>query len=176
MIQHHLPYTFPDEDLMDALTKLYFENVNVFLPLLHRPRFERSIQEKLHLRDEGFATTLLLVCAVGSRWSNDPRVFLDGGMPNSCGWEWFAQVHVPRRSLLDPPTVYDLQYYSVRTLFDALNDCNDSNELARPALCSVYRRDFDTTYLLDNDWYWYETRPRCWCTSEETTEFQADAR
>lgn len=158
---------------MDALTKLYFENINIFLPLLHRPSFERSIQEKLYLKDEGFASTLLLVCAVGSRWSNDPRVFLEGGTANSCGWKWFDQVQVVRRSLLEPPTLYDLQFYSVRLLFEC--DHLLVTNLFLPALGSIFTGDFGSPCLLDNGRYRYQTGPRCRCTSEKTTKFQADA-
>lgn len=62
-----------------------------------------------------FAATVLLVCAVGSRYSDDPRVFLDDtNTPHSCGWKWFDQVQVVRKSLLAPPSLYDLQFYCVR--------------------------------------------------------------
>lgn len=167
MVQDHPSYTFPEDDLVDALVKLYFEHVNILLPLLHRPSFERSIQEKLHLKDEGFAATVLLVCAVGSRWSDDPRIFLEGGTPNSCGWKWFGQVQVVRRSLLEPPTLYDLQFYCVRLLF--LSESSYMNSF-QPALCSFLGGDFGSPCLLDNGWYRYQIGPRCRRTSEETAK------
>ena len=107
-------YVFPDDDLLSSLVHLYFENVNPMYPLLHRPTFERSIAEGLHMRDEGFGATLLLVCAVASRFSDDPRIFLEGSdSTHSCGWKWFRQVQVCRKSLLAPPSLYDLQFYCV---------------------------------------------------------------
>jgi hypothetical protein len=65
-----------------------------------------------------FAAVVMLVCAVASRYSNDPRVLLDGvDSWHSCGWKYFDQVQVVRKSLLAPPTLYDLQFYCVSTQF-----------------------------------------------------------
>lgn len=101
---------FPDEDLIFPLVDLYFRFMNPFYPLLHRPAFERGIMEGLHLREPGFAWTVLLVCAIGSRWSNDPRVFYDENFtPQSAGWQWFIQVP-PFCSLIHAKSsVYELQ-------------------------------------------------------------------
>lgn len=93
---------------------LYFENINLYFPLLHRPSFTRFINEGLHLRDELFGANVLLVCATGSRFSNDPRVLLDGeSSRHSSGWKWFDQVQIAKKGFLNPPTLYDLQFYSV---------------------------------------------------------------
>ncbi|KXN82670.1 Transcriptional activator protein acu-15 [Leucoagaricus sp. SymC.cos] len=109
-------YKFPEPDLLHALVDLYFEYINLFVPLLHRPTFERSIAEGLHHHDERFGANVLLVCANGSRFSDDPRVLLDGEKSrHSSGWKWFDQVQMVKRSFLNPPTLYDLQFYSVRT-------------------------------------------------------------
>lgn len=100
---------------MAALIELYFHNVNDITPLLHRPTFEKGIAEGLHLSEEGFGSTVLLVCAVGSRFSDDPRVFLEGSdSTHSSGWEWFRQVQLVRKSLLAAPRLYDLQICCVR--------------------------------------------------------------
>jgi hypothetical protein len=111
-------YNFPSEPLMGQLLELYFIHQNIYLPLLHRPTFERGVADGLHLRsvviftskkpgssytwdffivvdcvalrrDDGFAATILLVCAIGSRWSTDPSL---SGTGLACGWEWFNQV------------------------------------------------------------------------------------
>ena len=108
-------YTYPDGDLITSLVDLYFNQVNVFLPLLHRPTFERAIADDLHLHDSAFGATVLLACSIGSQYSDDPRVLLGGtNSPHSCGWKWFEQVQVVRKSLLTPPSLYDLQFVSVR--------------------------------------------------------------
>ncbi|KAJ7495523.1 fungal-specific transcription factor domain-containing protein [Mycena latifolia] len=119
-------YSFPPRDLAAHLIELYFTHVNVYLPLLHRPTFERAVEAGLHLRDDGFAATLLLVCAVASRWSDDPRVVPSFGtesmMPPgaypypgpprlACGWAWFSQVPLVEHHLFAQATLYDLQCY-----------------------------------------------------------------
>lgn len=43
-------YTFPPLPLMLELAGLYFAHVNKYLPLLHRPTFERNVREGLYLR------------------------------------------------------------------------------------------------------------------------------
>ncbi|KAG8679911.1 hypothetical protein FRC08_016664, partial [Ceratobasidium sp. 394] len=65
---------FPPDDLLFSLVDLYFTRFNVLLPLLHRPTFESQLTQKLHWRDPSFAAVVLLVCANGSRFSDDTRV------------------------------------------------------------------------------------------------------
>jgi hypothetical protein len=105
------PHTnFPPEDLMYDLIDRFFFRLNLYIPLLHKPTFLQGMADKLYIRDEGFGSTVLLVCALGSRWSTDPRVILPGSnSTHSAGWEWFRQVQWVRRSLLSPPRLYDLQ-------------------------------------------------------------------
>lgn len=114
-LENPKPHTnFPPEDLMNDLLNRFFTQFNVQIPLLHRPTFEKGIADGLHRRDEGFGSTVLLVCALGSRWSDDPRVILPGtNSGHSAGWEWFRQVQWVRRSLLSPPRLYDLQISAV---------------------------------------------------------------
>ncbi|KAJ7926737.1 fungal-specific transcription factor domain-containing protein [Mycena leptocephala] len=107
-------YDFPSEPLMGQLLELYFTHQNIYLPLLHRPTFERGVLEGLHLRDDGFAATVLVVCAIGSRWSMDPRMT---GAGLSCGWEWFNQVPQVERHLFGQTKLYDLQYYCLAVEF-----------------------------------------------------------
>ncbi|EGN92361.1 hypothetical protein SERLA73DRAFT_99356 [Serpula lacrymans var. lacrymans S7.3] len=111
-------YVFPDDDLGLALVDLYFNYINSLYPFLHRPSFESSIAEGLHLRDSSFGAVYLLVCAVGSRWSDDPRVFLENTTSeHSCGWKYFEQVQMVRKTLLGPPCLYDLQVYCLSVIF-----------------------------------------------------------
>lgn len=111
----HKQADFPEESLMFHLIDLYFREVQPFTPLLHRPTFERNIREGLHLEDVGFGSTVLLVCAIGARYTDDPRVCLQNYPDNrlSSGWEWFKQVQMIRQSMLAPPRLYDLQVYCV---------------------------------------------------------------
>lgn len=96
---------------MQSLLDTFFIDVNIYFPVLHRPSFERAIAEGEHLRDESFGSVVLLVCALGSRFSYDPRVYVEGQhTPQAAGWEWFNQVQQTMKVInMDPPTVYDLQ-------------------------------------------------------------------
>lgn len=103
------------------LVHLYFIRLNPLAPLLHRPTFERKIMQGIHLRNPSFGAVYLLVCAVASRYSDDPRVFLDsvesGIIEHSAGWKFFEQVQMVRRTLLGPPCLEDLQIYCVGVFF-----------------------------------------------------------
>lgn len=78
-----------------------------------KPTFDSAVREGLHLRDAGFGAVLLLVCALGSRHVNDPRVRLPSGEPQSAGWRWYNQVRMVHKSSITPPRVYDVQQYCV---------------------------------------------------------------
>ncbi|KAK0194822.1 fungal-specific transcription factor domain-containing protein [Armillaria mellea] len=109
--QDHIMYTFPEDDLMRSLINLYFERVNFLLPLLHRPTFETSISEKLHLKDQKFANVVIFVCAVASKYSDDPRVLFEGHQSaQSSGWKWVHQVLSTLSLSVRPSTLYDLQF------------------------------------------------------------------
>lgn len=105
---------YPDDDLIPRLVGNYFTHLNPFWPLLHRPSFERALRDNRHHTDIGFGSVVLLACAVGARWTDDPRVYLEGASKHSAGWRWFDQVHMIRKSMLGPPRLYDLQIFAVR--------------------------------------------------------------
>ncbi|KAJ6492212.1 fungal-specific transcription factor domain-containing protein [Mycena sanguinolenta] len=107
-------YTFPPDDLMLRLISLYFSNVNIFFPVLHRPTFETAFASHKHLADTGFARTLLLVCALGARYSHDPRVLVPGRPFGTAGCIWFDQVKL---TVDGQPTLYDLQCYCLAVQF-----------------------------------------------------------
>ncbi|KAJ6515140.1 fungal-specific transcription factor domain-containing protein [Mycena vitilis] len=111
-------YNFPPPDLAASLIDLYFTHINLVLPLLHRPTFARDLGSGLHLLNDGFAATYLLVCAIGARYSSDSRVLLDGSDNlHSCGWRWFEQLQLMRDPLGPPPSLYDLQFSALSVIF-----------------------------------------------------------
>ncbi|KAJ7471657.1 fungal-specific transcription factor domain-containing protein [Mycena galericulata] len=84
----------------------------------------------VHLEDDSFGAILLLVCAVASRWSDDPRVVaparagtttekggIHSGTLLACGWQWFDQVPLVGKHLFGQATLYDLQYYCLAVQF-----------------------------------------------------------
>jgi hypothetical protein len=113
-LEYHWAYLYPDDDLMPSLIDAYFQHFNIFLPILHRPTFEKSVAEGLHFSDSMFGATVLLVCAHGSRFSEDPRVLAKGSDNHrSAGWKWFEQVNVFRNTLYKRTTLYELQMHAV---------------------------------------------------------------
>ena len=90
--------TFPSRDLAEKLISLYFTHVNVVYPLFHRPTFYDHWNEGLQYRDVGFTAVCMLVFAVASRWSRDPRVLgepepAEPGEPpryRKVGWHYFT--------------------------------------------------------------------------------------
>ena len=128
--------TFPEPELMDNLLGLYFSMYNNYAPVLHGPLLFAAIEDGLHWRDSDFGSVVLLACALGARFSDDPRVLLDeenekrgdsdededdaGALGtsmkpprldkwHSAGWKWFRQVKLGRRALVAPPNLFDLQ-------------------------------------------------------------------
>ncbi|KAK0461277.1 fungal-specific transcription factor domain-containing protein [Desarmillaria tabescens] len=87
-------YVFPDDDLILSLVDIYFNTINIIFPMLHRPTFDKNVAEGLHLRDHNFGAALLLVLAIASRYSNDPRVYSDPNAKLSSGWKFFEQMGV----------------------------------------------------------------------------------
>jgi hypothetical protein len=58
-----IDYTFLETDLIDQLIGLYFTHINLFLPCLHRPTFERHLHDGLYFRNQAFASVVLYLCA-----------------------------------------------------------------------------------------------------------------
>ncbi|KAI0629104.1 fungal-specific transcription factor domain-containing protein [Trametes polyzona] len=143
---------FPPPDLLEHLTQLYFREMNIYMPVLHEPTFRESLRIGEHFRDGGFGALVLLVCANAARFSSDPRVFEEGTTSRlSCGWKWFRQVEMRRKSLLAPSRLYDLQICALMTLFlhgsaQILNSWNVNGLGLRRALeLGVHRKHFHGT-------------------------------
>lgn len=102
---------------MDSLVETYFSTINLTIPLLHRPTFESQLVAKFHLRDHWFGSVVLAICAIASRYSDDPRVIDEEGRDPSLstGEKWFSQIPVVRQSftMSEAPSLYELQFYSV---------------------------------------------------------------
>ncbi|KAK0202540.1 fungal-specific transcription factor domain-containing protein [Desarmillaria ectypa] len=102
-------YVFPDNDLITGLVSIYFETTNTILPILHRPTFMKDVANGLHLRDESFGCLLLLILAVASRYSDDPRVLANPGSKLSAGWRFLVQVPIFQKAVMSPPNLHDIQ-------------------------------------------------------------------
>ncbi|KAF7348214.1 Zn(2)-C6 fungal-type domain-containing protein [Mycena sanguinolenta] len=107
-------YLFPPEDLMASLLEIYFANVHPTIPILHRPSFERSVTEGLHLTNHSFGEPCFL-CWQMHRYSTDPRVFVESGDPHSAGWKFACQLL--RVHTFFQPTIYEIQMYALLSVF-----------------------------------------------------------
>ncbi|KAF8187612.1 fungal-specific transcription factor domain-containing protein [Mycena galopus ATCC 62051] len=126
-------YAFPPSDLLSALVDLYFEYSKFHYPLLHRPSFKRSLANNLHLEDDKFGAIVLSVCAIASRFSDDPRVF-DAAEPLNCGWKYFSQISSEPEHLYVTPTLYDIQRHCLAIQFLAAATENGSWTLIGTAI------------------------------------------
>ncbi|KAJ7194854.1 fungal-specific transcription factor domain-containing protein [Mycena pura] len=101
---------FPEPDLLRGLVDLYFLRVNIVVNLLHRPTFERSLASGLHLVDPHFGETVLGVCCVAAKFSDDPRVILEGTNTRlSSGWKYYRQLKPFQKSLIRSISLYEAQ-------------------------------------------------------------------
>ena len=98
---------------MAHLIDLYFYHVNALIPLLHRPTFEKSLSSLLHLGDYDFGCTVLVICAIGARYSSDPQVLEPDISEHDVGWQWFKQVKPIRPQIGRVVSVHELQLYVV---------------------------------------------------------------
>ena len=88
----HLHLEFPPPDVVESLINVYFRTFSLTFPFLHRGLFEQQLQANLHLYDDRFGAVLLLVCAVASRNTDDPRTVAIPGNRHSAGWNYYKQV------------------------------------------------------------------------------------
>ncbi|KAJ6457387.1 fungal-specific transcription factor domain-containing protein [Mycena sanguinolenta] len=115
-------HTFPDDDLLQNLIDIYFHRIHPLFFLLHAPSFRASVANGEHLRDRYFACVVLLVCALASRLSQDPRVLIaPNASLDSAGWKWFQQVE-PLKIAISPSNpdcrwIYKLQLLCLSVQF-----------------------------------------------------------
>jgi hypothetical protein len=108
------PFQFPPDDLLQDLVNIFF-GFNKCTPLLHEPTFRKSLREGCQFYDVDFAHLVLLVCAIGSQFSADPRVLLDGDSSRrSAGLKYIDQVNLLQPATLHRANLQQLQAYCVR--------------------------------------------------------------
>ncbi|KAJ7181322.1 fungal-specific transcription factor domain-containing protein [Mycena crocata] len=111
-------YSFPQQDLLTCLVEIYFAQINPLLGILHCPSFRQSLADGLHLRDPQFGAVVLAVCSLASRYSDNPRVLLDGAnSEHSCGWKWFQQVRPLGTVISSEPSLHQIQLICLSTLY-----------------------------------------------------------
>ncbi|KAF7332557.1 hypothetical protein MKEN_00138400 [Mycena kentingensis (nom. inval.)] len=107
------PLVFPDPDLIDSLVRIYFEQIN---------------PGKRHLAERAFGEVVLAVCACASKYSDDPRVFLEQATrdaEHSAGWMWFAQVRPTHAAFDAAQALLQLQRLVLCILYFAASSTPD---------------------------------------------------
>ena len=78
-------------------------------PFIHRPTIEAQIKDRLYERDRSQAQFVLMICALGSANTDDPRAYESvGGVPTP-GYQYFSAVQDSWSLLFSPPTLTELQ-------------------------------------------------------------------
>ncbi|WVQ71732.1 hypothetical protein IAR50_001273 [Cryptococcus sp. DSM 104548] len=125
---HPLDYsTWPEKGLDQDLIDAYFDHINLHLPLLNRPFFQRQYDSGMWQTNHGFSRVCLMVFANGSRFLDDPRVYwptewsmteegqsrlmqdLDGTLRYSAGWRFMRSLLRMGRSIMQGPNLFEFQ-------------------------------------------------------------------
>lgn len=109
---------FPPPDVVASLIDTYFARSNIYYPVLHRPTFRRLLDQDLHRRNHEFGSLLLVVCAIGARFSNHPYVSdVPPGALNFLIARWLSQTReVMKKPFTSVTTLFEVQYYCVSML------------------------------------------------------------
>ncbi|THU96970.1 hypothetical protein K435DRAFT_78876 [Dendrothele bispora CBS 962.96] len=81
---------FPPHELMRQYIDAYFVEHEIYCPLLHRPTFEKQINDNSHLRDSAFGAVVLAVCALGA------QILSSAPSKDRPGQQWFNQIRLER--------------------------------------------------------------------------------
>ncbi|KAF9778873.1 fungal-specific transcription factor domain-containing protein [Thelephora terrestris] len=111
-------FEFPDVYLLWHLVDCYFNNINTIFPILHRPSFVCSIQQRLHETSQSFGAVVLLVCAIGCGFTDDPRVLQVISPDSPCtAWKLFHQANSVQKRHYLPHSLFEAQIYPLSALF-----------------------------------------------------------
>jgi len=114
----------PPPEIVASLVDSYFVHSNIYYPVLHLPTFQRLLDQELHQRDREFGCLLLVVCAIGARFSDHPYVSdITAGSTNNCMTHWLSQTReVMKKPFTSPATLFEVQYYCVSRLRVRISD------------------------------------------------------
>lgn len=125
---------FPEPELMYSLIDIYFDEVNRFVPTLHKPTFLRLIAGGVHREDIMFGglvrfhlmfayghmssemkLQVLAACALGAAaGSDDPRVLEPGApLPSARGLSYTRQILQIRKAMISPCRLWEIQLLCV---------------------------------------------------------------
>ncbi|KAF9070627.1 fungal-specific transcription factor domain-containing protein, partial [Rhodocollybia butyracea] len=114
---------FPHQELAEELVEHYFRHVNSQFSLLNKRLIYRQLRERLHEKDIWFCALLMCIFALGSRWSNHPRVLPrdpQGLQWSMSGWDFLnVAIGIPPvfPFLLTTATLFEVQTLSLLALY-----------------------------------------------------------
>ncbi|KAJ6510507.1 fungal-specific transcription factor domain-containing protein [Mycena sanguinolenta] len=153
------PLIFPPPDLLRTLVDLFFARVNIILLLIHQPSFEKDLASGLHLVLHQFGSTVLGVCALAAKYSDDPRVLLEGTNTGlSAGWKYLCQLQPVQKPLTRNFTLYEAQTLCLFILYLHGSSAPDAcwgigGAAVRYAQeAGVHRRNRFSDPILDEQW------------------------
>ncbi|CAK5268363.1 unnamed protein product [Mycena citricolor] len=153
------PLLFPEPDLMHQLISIYFLRINTTLGLIHRPTFERSFALGLHLSDFHFGSVVLAICALASKYTDDPRVLYPGADSLlSSGWIYFRQIRPTRSSARRAINLYEAQTICLYVIYSQGSSTPETCwDLAGLAIryaqdVGIHRRNRFEDKFLDEQW------------------------
>ena len=164
-----LPQDYPENDLLEHLIDAYFSNVNYTMPLLHKPTFINNLKyKKLH---SDFAGVVLLVCAIGSQYSDDARILSDKRDPRFVGEDYYKtfKLKCHRKSLLASPSIEEIQSLILHQIYfqnvGSLAKAGWSINGYAISLCEDVGYHRERIFVHYNDKMFNELRKRVfWCT------------
>ncbi|KAF8215720.1 fungal-specific transcription factor domain-containing protein [Mycena galopus ATCC 62051] len=113
-----VPQLFPEPTLMMALIDHFFSEINILIYILHEITFRQAVAAGLHLHDQKFGAVVLSICALGAKFSDDRRVFLEqSDSEHTAGWLWFRQVRPIPASLVATVSLYEIQVIVLSVLY-----------------------------------------------------------
>ncbi|WVQ76607.1 hypothetical protein IAR50_006280 [Cryptococcus sp. DSM 104548] len=123
--QNPLDYSiWPEKGLDQQLINAYFDHVNIILPLLNRPLFQREYDTGLFKTQQRFGRVCLLIFACGARFYNATETFWppelssargrsrdydSQWLPYSAGWKYLRMALRMGHNPLHMPDLHELQ-------------------------------------------------------------------
>jgi Fungal specific transcription factor domain len=154
---------FLPDDLVRSLIALFFRHVAPTFPVLDRRKFEDAFNRRLHRESGQHEALVLLVCAIGSTYSNDPRIASNSGNTPGDGWRYFLHGR-DWLQCLTPATLPELQILTVRGQTpDRVASCGDLIHLHSiwTAHCVLHEVSLTSAFRLDRSRCRHAASSRC---------------
>ena len=153
---------YPPHELLNHLIDSYFINVNCTFPLLHKPTIIDNLNTKKFQSE--FAGVILLVCAIGSQHSDDPRVLSSRNDPRFAGENFYHiyKLKCQRKSMLASPSIEEIQSLILTQIYfqGSTPMCKGSWSLNGTAISLIQDVGYHRIHTVRHDLLFNEFRKR----------------